>query len=894
MLFPTMRLAWKTSLRQKGSFFAAVLGISASLLITVSLFTLFGSMHQTARNANEDLYGAFTDIWYRCPSNAPLELGEKEAGRISVSALSAQESDTPFAIGYADSTARALGHIRLKSGRMPQNEKEIALEASVLHHLGIDETLGAPLTLAISTQNGAQAIDYTLVGVIRSYSALWVKNGKLPLEEQRLPGGFVTAQENDRLKKLTGCGWEHALFQLENGHLFTQTEYETHAGLTFNNLLAEREAVTANTKMPLAFVLLVSLCAVLVVSSILQYALARQKKRWSMLRLLGLSRSRSVACLLLSLLLYYLSALPLGMLGGIGLSNLLLSGIEQYTGASYLRWFPAGVLLFSGLVCLLPVLLSGAPSIFRILKISPMENFIKPESHPQDKGKNKKAASRPVTTARLSRAEPAHLSKTWVSVALLTAFLLFFNYFSIYLSAFSFHYESEDAQGKIASDYDFQFTNKDPAREVVNTRGAARTIGSTSPQPDSVYFWNNFSALGCPENLLKTIKEQEGIARVKAYKETDALKLQVPSSRSSPYLDVCGRMSSNASGYSTALLDAFGYSAEEPLLSVHLGGYSEQELKSFAPFVEQGEIRLDQLRAGNEVILVVPTIHRETTPGGGILYSYPSPEKATKENTWRETKFRVGDELPLSRLTAQEPMKSGYLSLSQAQKHLRRVDKTVKIGAIIYQNAGWFEQPLSNVPTISLLTLNESFDKIGGKSHYARVAIERQEKAELSSLENELKQVAERLPNMNLHNRASEMEAYRSNHFLLSFSSHVFLLFLAAAALTILCCQNRNQVLSNERRYALLRANGVTSGELSRLFFTKSMRLCTSAALLALPLGGVLTSVVFYELPGLYSVKNLLLLLASILCSYLISALSVLVALPLLRKNNLSELFRQE
>lgn len=40
----------------------AVLGVNVSLLITASLFTPFGSMQQTARNANEDWCGAFTDI----------------------------------------------------------------------------------------------------------------------------------------------------------------------------------------------------------------------------------------------------------------------------------------------------------------------------------------------------------------------------------------------------------------------------------------------------------------------------------------------------------------------------------------------------------------------------------------------------------------------------------------------------------------------------------------------------------------------------------------------------------------------------------------------------------------------------------------------------------------
>lgn len=62
-------------------------------------------------------------------------------------------------------------------------------------------------------------------------------------------------------------------------------------------------------------------------------------------------------------------------------------------------------------------------------------------------------------------------------------------------------------------------------------------------------------------------------------------------------------------------------------------------------FAKQGEIRLDRPRAENEVILVVPTIHKETASNGDILYSYPTPEKTTKENTWREAKFRVDGEL---------------------------------------------------------------------------------------------------------------------------------------------------------------------------------------------------------------------------------------------------------
>ncbi len=105
-------------------------------------------------------------------------------------------------IGTMDGAFLEMGRIGLRAGRFPEKAGEIAMEADLLSALGYDYTLGQELTFTVSVPavgymtrtgvSGTEAVDfsvpaertYTLVGVLREYSDLWVRDrnaGGLPL-----------------------------------------------------------------------------------------------------------------------------------------------------------------------------------------------------------------------------------------------------------------------------------------------------------------------------------------------------------------------------------------------------------------------------------------------------------------------------------------------------------------------------------------------------------------------------------------------------------------------------------------------------------------------------------------------------------------------------------------
>lgn len=82
------------------------------------------------------------------------------------------------AIGTLDAGMLDVGCISLDDGRWPKNETEIAIEGPVLSAMGLDETLGQEITLAVKVPFGERTVTvertYTLSGVIHRYSTLWI------------------------------------------------------------------------------------------------------------------------------------------------------------------------------------------------------------------------------------------------------------------------------------------------------------------------------------------------------------------------------------------------------------------------------------------------------------------------------------------------------------------------------------------------------------------------------------------------------------------------------------------------------------------------------------------------------------------------------------------------
>ncbi len=89
-------------------------------------------------------------------------------------------------IGIADPSFFEMAGLKLKTGYLPQNENEIAMEAAVLDGMGISYETGQPIELTIRKENPDDRNDfeeitetYVLSGVIENYSSTWSSNGNL-------------------------------------------------------------------------------------------------------------------------------------------------------------------------------------------------------------------------------------------------------------------------------------------------------------------------------------------------------------------------------------------------------------------------------------------------------------------------------------------------------------------------------------------------------------------------------------------------------------------------------------------------------------------------------------------------------------------------------------------
>lgn len=112
------------------------------------------------------------------------------------------EVEQPFgSVGIADPEFFEMAGLKLKTGRLPQKENEICMEAAVLDGLGISYETGQPIELSIRKENPEDPEDfeeitktYSLSGVLENYSSTWSSSGNLirsfvsqPIPAKRVP-----------------------------------------------------------------------------------------------------------------------------------------------------------------------------------------------------------------------------------------------------------------------------------------------------------------------------------------------------------------------------------------------------------------------------------------------------------------------------------------------------------------------------------------------------------------------------------------------------------------------------------------------------------------------------------------------------------------------------------
>ena len=232
------RLSLQSIRRKRRSSLLLFAVLLLSFAFAIISLTVTGSMQKTNEEYRYDVYGE----WYGAIPNGWGEdesflreqewLGQlgvtKSYGTIEVS------TNGSTSIGTMSDEFLQVGRISLQDGHFPENADEIAMEADLLSALGYDYTLGQKVTFTVNlpatitvthsgslkTQVSAVSVEqtYTLCGVLREYSDLWMRGNTLnrfpPLNSAMVAPEGVEAfrmaaqEEAEKLPESIGAGLE--------------------------------------------------------------------------------------------------------------------------------------------------------------------------------------------------------------------------------------------------------------------------------------------------------------------------------------------------------------------------------------------------------------------------------------------------------------------------------------------------------------------------------------------------------------------------------------------------------------------------------------------------------------------------------------------------------------
>lgn len=175
MLDIMLKYTFKTLFRRKKATVGAVVMISLCLALVLTVVNGVISVEESYDKYFSEKYGEYTGLFEITSSEAFEYTQGAEDVSCTVSrfgTLNSEKSlyDSRLTLGYVSSLTEGGLPIRLKSGRMPINKNEIAVEESLGEKLLLDISEGVTADLKVTLLSGESVTEsFEVVGVISDY-----------------------------------------------------------------------------------------------------------------------------------------------------------------------------------------------------------------------------------------------------------------------------------------------------------------------------------------------------------------------------------------------------------------------------------------------------------------------------------------------------------------------------------------------------------------------------------------------------------------------------------------------------------------------------------------------------------------------------------------------------
>ncbi len=714
-----------------------IIGIILAMVFSSGI-TFFLSCWWSSWDENADrLYGKQDEIYLNA-TDIDFENGELSeyvskysyAHTIGYAIKDEENADVGTAVAWLDENAVDMYYPYLYEGRLPESIGEIAIERQVLIQLGFEKAnIGDKLTLTMKIPDGKGFSDktekrtYTLTGIMcnkraaifewRSAeteiylpSALVAKGEQVTIGGKELLVAFVNLKmhEDKNISKMNTYADElwQKYYDLSEGYITVNTYY-----MDQNSFDGTAGTDIWGTMMySIAFGLMLTLVSCLTIVNSFSNNLRERKKQIGMLRAVGATKRQIISIYAREAFLISLISAPISIL----VSYFGVKFIIRLLGEDLVFIPKVWILLVGALLGVIVVMCAALIPLISVSKSSPMQ-AIRNVEYMRKLRKKKIHSQKSFNVSSLLAKRNIMLSR---SRQLVVSVLLAL---TVIGSCFSFSGLSHESLQLGTADYEYMLRDEAGYDEYL----ATCTLDSRGYNNNDIaelwssgYFSEIYATKKCSANII-----------VENFTDYEELML-IGDSISSIYEEVdMGLTNENFREKATVKLEEdymeeiekYGYnSLALPITFISIGEECFEKLKES---VVEGEINIDKINSGEEIILVAPQkigvyvenefddytfIHRDF-----IDDSKPSNKK-TEYADVQERTFKVGDEIDLSIICSSNKDKNKFV----------RTDRKVKIGAILNDDPPNL-RGFSYIEGIGVITTNEASGILAPEVDYKEI-----------------------------------------------------------------------------------------------------------------------------------------------------------------------------
>lgn len=736
-----------------------------------------------------------------------------------------EEKGDGYFLGWLDERGKELYYQRLKEGKMPENDGEIAVEKNTLYKLGKTLKLGDKITLDTYPVNGSDIFEnksektYTVVGILDDKKYYL----QMSTDEQGvvyLPSIFVCDNQEGSVggkENLIALIKATEIANLDYSPLYNILEKCEYTSTDYIHSLSIGDSYTNISTKTSAFAflsLLLTFASGVAIANSFSSNLKERKNQIGMLRAVGATKRQIMKIFAKEALIISLVTTPLST----ALSYFCVKLFVLIMGDSYVFLPNFTILILGALFGIICVMASALIPLISITKLTPMQAIRDIEIMRKFKNKKIKSKKNYNLPYLLAKRNLTFSTSRKIAVCILLCV-------TTVVSCFSLSFLQTVRADAYTTSYDYEIFSrgKQENNYFINEANSQSPIDENSVR-ECLDIEHISSVSGSKEGFINIIIEGEypEYLRINEFSDFEHASrfTHDENIRNITAENIEMVMNTGINPQYTYVKNAVGY--ENEIFNSTLIAKTSDVIKELEDDLLYGKINIDKLNSGAEIIITAPDKigYSFTNLSSGASMS-GIVNLSSDDNTSKSSFNQKRNDNVI--LTAQSPFKVGdtltvsYLS-ADANGTISRKDSTVKIGAIL--GSKYYSSNFSVFTTI------DGLNKLGGSElDYANIYLNADEDitgeinetitTELSNIFTDKGIISTFLV------RENEKQEYNS----ISLAVISLIVIFSAISLSLINNAVSSQIRHSKRTIGTLRAVGASQRELSKTYIIEVLYL---------------------------------------------------------------------